>query len=113
MEYLYHATPVENVTSILADGIRPGRSGEVHLANRPEWAAGFVEPHVDSEVFVFAVNVDEIDMELLEVSYTADTHIKARSLNLPPELVVHAYEGTIGACALVPLGVVEFGVTTA
>lgn len=60
METLYHATPYENLGSILKDGqINPGCDGIVYLTKTPRDAAKFMLVHLVQHFIVIEVNVED------------------------------------------------------
>lgn len=42
MKYYYHATPYENLPSVLCDGLKPGPDGLVYLCEKPEDCCKFL-----------------------------------------------------------------------
>ena len=55
----YHATPMENLDSILTNGIRKGIDGLVYLAEAPDEAARFVLIRGCKDILVLEVEVEE------------------------------------------------------
>lgn len=55
----YHATSMENLESILDQGIRRGCDNVVYLCERPEEAARFPAIHGINPIIVFGVNVED------------------------------------------------------
>ena len=55
----YHATPLINLESILAQGLLRGCDGVVYLTERPEEAVRFVAIHGHTEILAVGVNVEE------------------------------------------------------
>lgn len=62
MKY-YHATDVNNVSSILAEGIKPGYDGVVYLCKTPEDACKFMKVRGYNEAAVFEVELDSNEVE--------------------------------------------------
>lgn len=62
----YHATPFENLGSILANGILPGPDGRVYLTDDPQDAAKFVAIRFCRDILVVKVDLEE---DLVEESY--------------------------------------------
>lgn len=60
---MYHATSQENLDSILSDGIRRGIDGVVYLCEKPVDAVKFLAIRLIRDIVVFAVRVDEDEME--------------------------------------------------
>ena len=55
----YHATPMENLGSILSEGIHKGIDGLVYLTEAPDEAARFVFIRGCKDIVVFKVEVEE------------------------------------------------------
>ena len=55
----YHATPFENLESILDQGIRKSRDGVVYLTEKPEEATRFVVIRGYVDILVCEVKIDE------------------------------------------------------
>ena len=55
----YHATPFENLESILEKGIRRGCDGVVYLTEKPEEAARFVAIRGHMKILVLGVELEE------------------------------------------------------
>lgn len=55
----YHATPFENLESILEKGIRRGCDGVVYLTEKPEEAAGFVAIRGHKKILVAGVDIEK------------------------------------------------------
>lgn len=55
----YHATPFENLESIMDQGIHRGCDGVVYLTERPEEAARFVAIRGYRNILVLGVNIEE------------------------------------------------------
>ena len=55
----YHATPFENLESIMDQGIHRGCDGVVYLTERPEEAARFVAIRGCRNILVLGVNIEE------------------------------------------------------
>lgn len=55
----YHATPFENLESILAQGIRKGCDGVVYLTEKPEEAVRFVAIRGYKKILVVGVEFEE------------------------------------------------------
>lgn len=55
----YHATPFENLESIMAQGIIRGCDGVVYLTEKPEEAARFVAIHGCKKILVLGVELEE------------------------------------------------------
>lgn len=62
----YHATPYENLESIMDQGLRKGCDGVVYLTEKPEEAARFVAIRGCRKILVVGV---EIDDGLIEESF--------------------------------------------
>ena len=61
---MYHATPYENLISILDNGIRTGIDNVVYLTEKPEDAVKFLAVRLVEKILVCEVLVEE--SELLE-----------------------------------------------
>lgn len=55
----YHATPFENLESILAQGIRKGYDGVVYLTEKPDEAARFVAIRGCMKMLVLGIELEE------------------------------------------------------
>lgn len=55
----YHATPFENLESIMAQGIRKGCDGVVYLTEKPEDAAKFVAIRGYMKILVLGMELEE------------------------------------------------------
>lgn len=55
----YHATPFENLESIMDQGIRKGCDGVVYLTERPEEAVRFVAIRGYMKILVLGVDIEE------------------------------------------------------
>lgn len=64
----YHATPFENLESIMAQGIRKGCDGVVYLTERPEEAARFVAIRDCNWGKILVLGM-EIEEDLIEESF--------------------------------------------
>lgn len=62
----YHATPYENLISIMMSGIYAGGDGYVYLTNSPESAATFVAIRGCKDILVCGVDLEE---DLLDESF--------------------------------------------
>ena len=60
---MYHATNIENLSSILEKGILRGFDGIVYLAEKPEYAARFLKVRLVKEILVIEVDVPEEKIE--------------------------------------------------
>lgn len=54
----YHATPYENLASILDKGIQTGYDGVVYLCEQPEDAAKFIAIRGHREILVLGVEIE-------------------------------------------------------
>lgn len=63
MAVYYHATPEENMSEILANGIKTGCDGVVYLADNCTGAAKFVAVRGVKRIIVFEVNVPDEKVE--------------------------------------------------
>ena len=59
----YHATPFENLESIMDQGIRRGCDGVVYLTERPEEAARFVAIRGYMKILVVGAEIEENEVE--------------------------------------------------
>jgi hypothetical protein len=92
---IYHATNFENLQSILVNGIKPADwSGETYFANNPSYAAGFLQMRGVQQIVVFAVNMVDLDPNLLE---EGSDHAAAF---FPDDLEVTVYAGEVPPEAL-------------
>ena len=55
----YHATPYENLESIMDQGIRKGCDGVVYLTEKPEEAARFVAIRGSMKILVLGIELEE------------------------------------------------------
>ena len=55
----YHATPLENLESIMDQGIRKGYDGVVYLTEKPDEAARFVAIRGCMKILVLGVELEE------------------------------------------------------
>lgn len=55
----YHATPFENLESIMEKGILKGCDGVVYLTEQPDEAARFVAIHGFKKILVLGVEIEE------------------------------------------------------
>ena len=55
----YHATPFENLESIIDQGIRKGYDGVIYLAEKPEEAARFVAIRGCRKMLVLGIELEE------------------------------------------------------
>ena len=55
----YHATPFENLVSIMDQGIRKSRDGVVYLTEKPEEATRFVVIRGHVDILVCEVQIEE------------------------------------------------------
>ena len=63
MKKFYHATPFENLVSILDEGIHRGADGVVYLADNPKAAVKFVCLRCWDPILVVEVELDEAEVE--------------------------------------------------
>lgn len=66
LKVYYHATPFENIGSIMKDGIHKGHDGVVYLTEKPEEAARFVAIRGCKKILVIGVELEE---KLVEESF--------------------------------------------
>lgn len=59
----YHATPFENLESILAQGLHKGCDGVVYLTEKPEEAARFVAIRGYTKILVVGIEFEEYMIE--------------------------------------------------
>lgn len=59
----YHATPFENLDSIIADGLKRGYDGVVYLAETPEDALKFLRIRFCTDTLVIRVDLEEAEVE--------------------------------------------------
>ena len=55
----YHATPLENLESIMDQGIRKGYDGVVYLTEKPDEAARFVVIRGCKKILVLGIELEE------------------------------------------------------
>lgn len=73
----YHATPFENLDSIMEKGILKDRYGYVYLTTKPDEAARFVAIHMCRDILVVEVDLEE---DLVEESFDhSQTFFKCRA----------------------------------
>lgn len=60
---LYHATPKENFSSIMQNGLQANKLGFVFLAEHKDMAATFLYLRGVTDLVVFTVDVDESEVE--------------------------------------------------
>lgn len=85
---MYHATRMENLDSILEQGILPSRiDGIVYLTETPEDAAKFLLIRLVDPILVLKINVEETD--LIETFDHSEVFFKCRCFGctkpIPPE----------------------------
>ena len=90
----YHATPFENLTSIMERGIHTGYDGYVYLTEKPEEAARFVVIRGYNEILVLGV---EIEDDMVEESFDHNPvffgcNAYMYPLNIPSECITEYYK---------------------
>lgn len=72
----YHATPAVNTESILANGLRAGTDGFVHLASDPDLAIYSVHTHHHRYTRGLAITIFEVNVKIIQVEpcYDGYTH---------------------------------------
>ena len=69
MRYMYHATPYENASSILNNGIRPGATGAVYMCEHPNEAIRFLIPRQPASIAVFKIKILKKDEQYIKESF--------------------------------------------
>lgn len=59
----YHATPYENLESIMSKGLMRGCDGVIYLTEKPEEAARFVAIRGYHKILVIGIDVEEDSVE--------------------------------------------------
>lgn len=65
MKYLYHATDIRNLSSILRFGLKRNEYGMIYLADTEIDALKFVALRMIKEIAIIKVNIVELDQEKL------------------------------------------------
>lgn len=63
-KYLYHATPYENLTSILNNGIEVRNEDGVYFTNGPVGAVAFLYIKGYRDIIVFKIDTDKLNKDL-------------------------------------------------
>ena len=69
MRYMYHATPKENLNSILEHGLRPGIDGCVYLCEQPKEAIRFLLVKQPEVIVVFEIAISDEDEARIKESF--------------------------------------------
>ena len=89
----YHATPFENLNSILRTGIKKGCDGVVYLAETPEEAARFVAIRGCSKILAVEVLLEE---EMVEESFDhSQLFFRCRAFAYPEDISVEEFGGNV------------------
>ena len=81
----YHATPFENLNSIMNQGIRKGCDGVVYLTEKPEEAARFVAIRGYRKILVLGV---ELDDEMVSESFDhSEAFFKCKAFTYPENIL--------------------------
>lgn len=92
----YHATPFENLNSIMTQGIRKGCDGVVYLTERPEDAAKFVAIRGCTKILVLGVDIEE-DMvtesfDHSEVFFKCKAYMYSENISSDDVREIYTYE---------------------
>lgn len=80
----YHATPFENLESIMDQGLHKGCDGVVYLTEKPEEAARFVAIHGCTKILVLGVELEE---DLVDESFDhSEAFFKCRAYTYPDDI---------------------------
>ena len=87
----YHATPFENLNSILKKGILTGCDGVVYLTENPDEAARFVAIRGHKKILVIEVELEE---EMVEESFDHSMiFFRCRAFTYPQDILVNEFGG--------------------
>lgn len=81
----YHATPFENLCSILDKGIKVGHDGIVYLTETPEDAVKFLRIRLYNDVLVVCVELEECDVH--ETFDHSQAFFKCRAFGYPKDIM--------------------------
>ena len=80
----YHATPFENLNSIMSQGIRKGCDGVVYLTEKPEEAVRFVTIRGYTNILVLGVEIEE---DLVSESFDHNANFfRCRAYTYPDDI---------------------------
>lgn len=80
----YHATPYENLNSILEYGLKKGHDGIIYLTEAPEDALKFLRIRLCSDILMIEVVLDERDVE--ETFDHSEAFFKCRAYGYPQDI---------------------------
>lgn len=97
MKYLYHATGLYNLQSIIANGIQKGNDGIVYMSDTVKNAAKFVAVRGTKDIAVFQIDISKLDEQLIEEQFDHSYEFfKCRawgySLNVPFYAIENIYK---------------------
>lgn len=80
----YHATPFENLESIMDQGLHKGCDGVVYLTEKPEEAARFVAIHGYRQILVLGVDLEE---DMIDESFdNSQAFFRCRAYTYPDDI---------------------------
>lgn len=87
----YHATPFENLESIMVDQvIRKGCDGVVYLAEKPEDAAKFLVVRGHRKILVLGVDIEE---DMVSESFDhSEAFFKCKAFTYPEDISLDCFE---------------------
>lgn len=89
----YHATPFENLESILTKGILRGNDGVVYLAEKPHEAARFVAIRGCKKILTIEVEVEE---SMVEESFDhSELFFKCKAYTYPQDISIDEFGNNI------------------
>lgn len=79
MQYLYHATPYNNLINILNEGIKPSLEGYSYLTEKPEQAVMFLAIRGIKEILVVKIKIlKEDEQNIIETFDHSASFFKCR-----------------------------------
>lgn len=97
MQYMYHATPMENLYSIMDEGIHPGTDGVVYMCEKPEDSAKFLAVRMIREILVCKIKIYKKDEKLITETFDhSERFFKCRAFgyhgHISPEMIEGYYK---------------------